>query len=120
MQVFPSKKMNSTESININSAEWLQCMHLRPVQEYLMRLNIKETFRGQTWSINCRDWIYYDCVLAAESLIKRFDLQDCVEEHNYLNIKVGGEMGLYCKTCHDAVVGQHPHSPYAIGLKKVV
>lgn len=40
------------------------CEHLIGLDKELKSLGIRETYRGQPWSENCREWAYYDCVLA--------------------------------------------------------
>ena len=50
------------------------CIHLKPLEDYLKKLGIAETFRGQPWSENCREWVYFDCVLNPESLKTKLKL----------------------------------------------
>ena len=108
------------DTTNAGNGELLQCTHLQPVQQYLSSLHIKITYRGQPWGNNCRDWIYYDCIVSAKRLIERLKLDTCVEVHDYQDIKVGSEMGLYCRQCQDAILGPHPNSVYAKGLQVIV
>jgi hypothetical protein len=39
------------------------CEHLKPLENYLVDLGITETFRGQAWSKDCREWVYFACIL---------------------------------------------------------
>lgn len=91
------------------------CIHLKPLQDYLIGLSIAETYRGQVWSENCREWIYYDAVLKPKELIQRFHFDDTIKIFDYQDIKVGSELGLECSVCHDGIMGPHPGSPYAKG-----
>lgn len=89
------------------------CIHLKPLEDYLKKLGIAETFRGQPWSENCREWVYFDCVLNPESLKTKLKLGKSVVVWNYEDIKVGSELGLECKKCKDAIIGPHPNSNYS-------
>ncbi|WP_313504726.1 hypothetical protein [Kaistella carnis] len=70
---------------------------------------IKETFRGQAWGENCREWVYYDCVLSLEKIKRRYSFPDFVKTHLNDDNKSGMEAGFYCDICKDAVMGLHPH-----------
>jgi hypothetical protein len=41
----------------------MTCEHLLPLEEALLAEGIRETSRGQAWSENCREWVYFDCRL---------------------------------------------------------
>ena len=41
------------------------CDHLKPLEAELKQSGIKEAYRGQAWSHNCREWVYFDCHLDA-------------------------------------------------------
>ena len=84
------------------------CEHLEPLDNELKEKGIKETFRGQPWSANCREWVYYDCLLVVESLRKRFALPAFVVVHSNDDPRSGLEAGIVCDLCKDAVVGAHP------------
>jgi hypothetical protein len=87
------------------------CDHLRPLEEELKRLGVKETYRGQAWSSNCREWIYFDCFLDTESLRRRFELPTFVESHVNDDAKSGQERGLVCREHKDAVIGLYEPRP---------
>lgn len=91
------------------------CIHLKPLEDYLIGLGIAETYRGQVWSENCREWVYYDAVLQPERLKKRFNFDDTITVFDYVDIKVGSELGLECSVCKDGIMGPHPTSLYAKG-----
>ena len=60
-------------------------------------------------SDNCRTWIYFDgVILDPPALKRRFNLPDCVEPHEYVDIKAGNEQGLICNVHHDGLMGPHP------------
>lgn len=79
------------------------CEHLRPLEHALAAAGIAVGFRGQTWSEQCREWVYYSAVLDMKSI--RPYLPDCVEPHENLDLRSGQERGFYCTQCHDAVMG---------------
>lgn len=81
------------------------CEHLRAVDEALRARGVKETFRGQAWTQNCREWVYYDCFLSADDLIRHFALSPCVEVHRNEDPRSGTELGLVCASCHDGIMG---------------
>jgi hypothetical protein len=81
------------------------CEHLIELDYYIKSKNIKEIFRGKAWSKNCREWVYYDCILNIDKLKEKFNLNNCVEIHEYNDIKVANELGFYCNNCKDAVIG---------------
>ena len=85
------------------------CEHLAALESELKNKGIKETFRGKAWSENCREWIYYDCVLSIEKLRRRLDLPDSVKIHINDNNKSGTEAGFYCELCKDGIMGIHPN-----------
>jgi hypothetical protein len=95
------------------------CIHLKPLEDYLKAENIHEVYRGQVWSKNCREWIYYDAVLNPQKLKEKFHFDDNIHIHDYEDIKVGSELGLFCTLCNDAVMGAHPNSPYAINKRTI-
>jgi hypothetical protein len=41
----------------------MTCEHLRPLEQAMIDAGMKETFRGQAWSNNCREWVYFDCFI---------------------------------------------------------
>jgi hypothetical protein len=54
------------------------CEHLTALENELKSKGLKETYRGQPWSGNCREWVYYDCVLDVEKLKSRYNFSPCV------------------------------------------
>jgi hypothetical protein len=84
------------------------CEHLRPVQEHIRAQGGRITFAGQAWSSNCRRWVYFDMILDAASLKKRFALPDIVTVHEHVGTHDGAEQGLVCNEHQDAVMGPHP------------
>jgi hypothetical protein len=83
------------------------CEHLRRVEDHL-RDKCAVTCAGQTWSKNCRFWIYFDAVLDCEALRADFGLGPGITVHVNDDPKSGREKGLFCEACKDAVVGIHP------------
>ncbi|MFT3785601.1 MAG: hypothetical protein QM770_05480 [Tepidisphaeraceae bacterium] len=89
------------------------CEHLRALEQELQTRGIAETFRGQAWSRNCREWVYFACYLDAPSIRARLNLPDCVEDHTNDDPRSGQERGLVCSEHHDAIVGRYePSSAY--------
>lgn len=82
------------------------CEHLRPLEQALLNAGIEETFRGQAWSLNCREWVYFDAVLNTGSLKERYAIPGCVEIHENTDPKSGLEHGFVCTLCHDAIMGR--------------
>ena len=83
------------------------CEHLRRLEEELLEEGFRETYRGQAWGKNCREWVYFDCYLDRESIRQRLELESCVEDHDHLGTHDGCESGFYCRLCHDGVMGLH-------------
>jgi hypothetical protein len=84
------------------------CEHLRDLEQALLDAGFRETFRGQPWSKNCREWVYFDCILDLPSLRKRFSLSEVVQDHDHVGTHDGCERGFYCSECHDGIMGSHP------------
>lgn len=87
------------------------CEHLRPLEKEIIARNVAETFRGQAWSDNCREWVYFDCVLDLAALRARFSFAACVVDHEHRGTHDGQESGFVCEQCKDAVMGRHPADP---------
>jgi hypothetical protein len=85
------------------------CEHLASLENELKQRGIKETFRGQPWSDNIREWVYYDCVLVLDKLRQRYNFPQFVETHVNDDSKSGMEAGFYCHRCKDGVMGIHPN-----------
>ncbi|KPK33875.1 MAG: hypothetical protein AMJ66_04640 [Betaproteobacteria bacterium SG8_40] len=82
------------------------CSHLAALEQALLASGVKETSRGQAWSKNCREWVYFDVVFDLSALRARFAFAPCVEDSENLDPKSGQERGLYCAQCQDAVMGR--------------
>lgn len=82
------------------------CRHLYPLEQALLAAGIEETYRGQPWSRNCREWVYFDAELDTDTIAQRFQLPDCVEVAENTDPKSGIERGLFCTLCNDAVMGK--------------
>ena len=52
------------------------CEHLKSLGDELAAAGIEETYRGQPWTENCREWIYYNCWLDLKSIRERMNLPD--------------------------------------------
>lgn len=91
------------------------CEHLRPLELELIASGIKETYRGQPWVDNCREWVYYDCVFAnPENTMLRFKMRnDIIKIHSHAGTHDGQEHGFFCEACLDGIMGQHPD--FALG-----
>jgi len=83
----------------------LVCEHLSELEAAILARNIGETFRGQPWSKNCREWVYFDAYLDLPAIRKSFALNACVQDHVHRGTHDGQEAGLVCSACHDAVIG---------------
>lgn len=87
------------------------CEHLAALEKELIAAGVAVTYRGQAWSRNCREWVYFECVLDRNALRRRLPFADCVQEHEHYGTHDGTEAGFVCLTCHDAVMGRHPKLP---------
>lgn len=95
------------------------CIHLKPAEEYIKSKGIPEFWRGQPWTNNCREWVYFDCLFSPLDLKNKLGLDDCVTIHDYYDIKAGSERGLFCEICKDGVMGIHPDSGNTPGKPSV-
>ena len=86
------------------------CEHLFDLELTVAAAGIDETYRGQSWSQNCREWVYYDCLLDVVAIRESFDLALCVVDHRNDDPKRGLESGFVCGQCHDALLGVHPQN----------
>jgi hypothetical protein len=75
------------------------CEHLRLLETAIASKGIRETFRGQAWSNNCREWVYFDCYIDQEKVRSNFALPDCVQEHSHRGTHDGEESGFVCHAC---------------------
>ena len=81
------------------------CEHLSAVETALLDAGIPVTTRGQTWSYNCREWVYFDAWLDTRRIHAEFGLPDFIREHTHRGTHDGQEHGLVCTRCNDAVMG---------------
>ncbi|UPT61659.1 MAG: hypothetical protein M0D54_14795 [Hyphomonadaceae bacterium JAD_PAG50586_4] len=84
------------------------CEHLSALEREILARGIKETYRGQAWSDNCREWVYFECVLDLDTLRTRCDFAPFVVDHIHRGTHDGAEAGFVCDQCHDAIMGAHP------------
>jgi len=87
------------------------CEHLQAVEKAMIAAGIKETYRGEAWSKNCREWVYFDCFIDVAAVRRRFPLAACVQDHAHRGTHDGQERGLECTECHDAVMGVYEKTP---------
>jgi hypothetical protein len=81
------------------------CDHLKPLEQALLGRGFRATYRGQVWTKNCREWVYFDVVFDIANIQQCFALPDCVRIHENLDCKSGTERGFECTSCRDAVMG---------------
>ncbi len=84
------------------------CEHLVALEQELAARGVEETYRGQPWSRNCREWVYFACVLDLAALRTRLQLNPCVTDHVHRGTHDGSEAGLVCSLCWDAIMGALP------------
>lgn len=82
------------------------CSHLSLLEQELIRSGTAETFRGQAWSDNCREWVYFDTVLDIDAIRERWAFGPEVVIHENLDLKSGLERGFVCTQCHDGIMGK--------------
>lgn len=83
------------------------CEHLSDLETEILSRGIKETFRGQAWGEDCREWVYFDCYFDIPSLRRRYRFDTCVADHEHLGTHDGQESGLVCTECKDGIMGHH-------------
>jgi hypothetical protein len=83
----------------------MTCEHLIDLEREVMARGIPEISRGQAWSRNCREWVYFRCYFERESIRKRFNLSDCVIDHQHAGTHDGKEAGFYCTEHQDGILG---------------
>ena len=88
----------------------MTCEHLYPLEKALLEAQMPETYRGQPWSKNCREWVYFDCLFTdLPQTIRQYGLDPAIVEiHDHFGTHDGTEYGLVCSVCHDAIMGKHP------------
>lgn len=84
------------------------CEHLLEAEAHLRGLGAVETYRGQPWTDNCREWVYVDRVVDLAALRDAVGLADCVELHQNLDPRSGTEQGLFCTIHLDGLMGPLP------------
>ena len=84
------------------------CEHLAPLEAELKSRGLRETYRGQPWTDNCREWVYFDAVLDLAALRRQVALAPCVADHEHRGTHDGSEAGFECQEHHDAIMGAHP------------
>lgn len=89
------------------------CDHLRELETALHAAGFQEVFRGKAWSDHCREWVYYDCILALAPLRAKFHFAPCVHDHIHRGTHDGSEAGFVCTEHEDAIMGLHPTSTTA-------
>jgi len=57
------------------------CEHLQTLEQEIKAKGIKETSRGQAWTDNCREWVYFDCYLDTEKIKSRLSLPEFIVRH---------------------------------------
>jgi len=87
------------------------CEHLASLERELVSAGVQETFRGQAWSDNCREWVYFACWLDRAAIRARLAFDDCVKDHEHRGTHDGQETGFVCMACHDAVMGAYEPRP---------
>jgi len=87
------------------------CEHLSPIEQALLTRGVAVTFRGQAWSQNCREWVYFDCFLDTPAIRGSFTMPPFVQDHSHRGTHDGEEFGLVCTQCHDAIVGLYEPAP---------
>lgn len=90
----------------------MTCNHLNILEKELLNQRIKVTYRGQAWSKNCREWVYFDCLFSdLDKTIQRLNLdRKIVKIHSHFGTHDGQEYGLVCAKCNDGILGYHPDS----------
>lgn len=84
------------------------CEHLHPLEKEILGAGFEEKARGQLWSDNCREWVYFDVFLDLDALRRRFRLSPIVEDHTNDDPRSGLEHGFTCTLCKDGIMGLHP------------
>lgn len=81
------------------------CSHLVELEKDLLATMIPVTYRGQAWGDNCREWVYFDCVLDVNKLREIYSLPEFVLHHKNTDQRSGTEEGLQCDRCKDGIMG---------------
>jgi hypothetical protein len=83
------------------------CRHLAELERALIDAGVEVTYRGQAWSSNCREWVYFKCWLDRAAVRARMKFDDCVTDHEHCGTHDGQEAGFVCSQCHDGIMGVH-------------
>jgi hypothetical protein len=81
------------------------CEHLQQLEAELTSRGIPITFRGQAWSHNCREWVYFTCYLDLSAIRARLKFAPCIVDHTNDDPKSGREKGFVCQEHHDGIIG---------------
>jgi hypothetical protein len=81
------------------------CEHLSALEQALIDRGITVTFRGEAWSMNCREWAYFDCFLDLAGIRQHLSFPEFVQDHSHRGTHDGQELGLVCTFCKDAIMG---------------
>lgn len=95
----------------------MTCKHLLALEHAILARGIKETYRGQAWSDNCREWVYFDCCMDLKAVRSSFVFDECVHDHIHRGTHDGSERGFYCGRCHDGVMGLFEPGPGTVVFK---
>jgi len=83
------------------------CEHLIALEQAILAVGIRETFRGQAWSSNCREWVCFDCFIDTDAVSRKLALADCVRQHLHRGTHDGQERGFVCSRCNDGIMGAY-------------
>lgn len=99
----------------------MTCPHLYPLEKELLDAGFRITFRGQAWSENCREWVYFDCLFSdLPATMQRLSMDsNVVKIHDHYGTHDGQEYGLICDKCQDGIMGLHPKT-VGLGNRAVV
>lgn len=88
----------------------MTCEHLNKLETELIDNQIEIISRGQAWSNNCREWVYFNCLFTnIEKTMLRLGIDsEIVKIHSHLGTHSGQEYGLVCSKCNDGILGNHP------------
>jgi hypothetical protein len=104
-------KHRTPSGVRCDLVEEMVCEHLSPLEQALIDRGIAVTFRGQAWSMNCREWVYFDCFLDTSEIRKRIPFPNFVHDHSHRGTHDGQERGLVCTICHDGIMGVYEPVP---------
>jgi len=86
----------------------MTCEHLIDLENAIASAGFEETFRGAAWSNNCREWVYFDCVLPSDLVRTAFAFEECVKVYAHRGTHDGQESGFVCEIHKDGIMGHHP------------